>query len=233
MYVKKLFLVSTSTIKSRYSPGPSKIQGHDSQQQDVIHPVSRTNLNVFKPDLRKRTKTQTTKTSVMASNGPLKAVMPIKKVAPMLTTTIATPEGPIVNSRIPPQTANMETSMNFLTTAGKLSHTSTPMPPTRSSEQVSGFPNACSTPAICNIAKRPNGAIIKKTPRFSISTPSRLQQPLLNTSGITKRALTELAKSKSPVRPRNSLGGISVPAVRGRPSMVKQQITSRLASFDN
>ncbi|XP_011193126.2 uncharacterized protein LOC105218942 [Zeugodacus cucurbitae] len=228
-------LQSTSTIQSRYSLGPSKLQEHESQQQAVMHTITRSNLNVFKPDLKKRTKTQTTKTSVMASNGPLKAVIPIKKVAPMLTTTITTPEGPDVNSLLPPQTANMETSMNLLTTTGKLSHTSTPMPPTRCGEQLSGFPNACSTPAITSVAKRPNGTITKKNPRFSLSTPSKLQQPLANTSGIKKRALPELAKPKSPVRPRNSMSGISVPAVRGRQSLAKQQIvtkqtTSRLST---
>ncbi|XP_039960830.1 uncharacterized protein LOC120774988 [Bactrocera tryoni] len=220
-------LQNTSTIQSRYSLGPSKLREHESQQHAVLHPISRTNLNVFKPDLKKRTKTQTTKTSIMASNGPLKAVMPIKKVAPMLTTTIATPEGSNVNSRIPSQTINMETSMNLLTMAGKLSNTSTPMPPTRSGEQISGFPNACSTPAICSIAKRPNGTITKKNPRFSVSTPSKLQQPLVNTSGVKKRALPELTKTKSPVRSRKSLSGMSVPVVRGRQSMVKQQNVSK------
>lgn len=228
-------LQNTSTIQSRYSLGPSKLQKHESQQHAVMHPISRTNLNVFKPDLKKRTKTHSAKTSIMASKGPLKAIMPIKKVAPMLTATIATPERPNVNSRILSQTTNMETSMNLLTTAGKLSNTSTPMPPTRSGEQISGFPNACSTPAVSSIAKRPNGTIIKKNPRFSISTPSKLQQPLANTSGVKKRALPELTKAKSPVRSRNSLGGMSVPVVKGRQSMVKQpnvskQTTSRLST---
>uniref|UniRef100_W8C9Y0 Uncharacterized protein n=1 Tax=Ceratitis capitata TaxID=7213 RepID=W8C9Y0_CERCA len=230
--------IQNASVQSRYSLGTSKLQDRDAHQQAVVHPITRSNLNVFKPDLKKKSKQQTAKTSIMASNGPLKAVIPIKKVAPMLTVAMATPERSSASSRIQFQKVSMETSMHLLTTAGKISHTSTPMPTARNSDQIPDFPNACSTPSISGAIKRPDGTVTKKHPRFSISTPTfKTQQAFTNNSGLKTRAKPVPAKPKSPVRLRNSLGGMTAPApvIKGRQPLVKEQnvpkqTTSRLST---
>ncbi|XP_053951072.1 uncharacterized protein LOC128858655 [Anastrepha ludens] len=222
--------VQNSQIQSRHVLGPSKQLESEIQQQAVVHPIPRTNLNVFKPDLKKKTKQQTTKTSIMASREPLKAVIPIKKVAPMLTATMATPEGPVPNSRLLFQKDSMETSMHLLTKCGKMSNTSTPMPPAKSTGKIPVLPNACSTPAFSSAKANASGNVTKKT---SMPT-SILQQPFASTSGVKKRSLSELPRSKSPGRLRNSLPGPSLSTLKSRQpikqSNVSKPATSRLST---
>ncbi|XP_017481303.1 PREDICTED: uncharacterized protein LOC108370486 isoform X1 [Rhagoletis zephyria] len=220
-------------VQSRYSLGPSRMQDRETQQQAVVRPIQRTSLNAFKPDLKKRLKQQTTKTSVMASSEPLKAVIPIKKVAPMLTTTIATPEGPVAaNSRLISHKVNMETSMHLLTKSGKIATTSTPMPSSRGGDKICEFPSACSTPA--SGAVKSSGTITRNNPRFSISTPTfKLQQTSTTSSVLKKRPIPELTKSKSPGRARCSLGGMLTSTARDRhpitQSNAAKQTTSRMS----
>ncbi|XP_067637727.1 uncharacterized protein [Eurosta solidaginis] len=224
-----------TAIHSRYSLGPSKTHERETQlHQAVVHPIPRAaNLNAFKPDLKKRSKQQTAKTSVMTSKAPLKAVMPIKKVAPLLTATLATPERPLGNIRSQFHKASMETSMHLLTSSGKISNTSTPMSTARNSEQMSG---AYSTPAV-NISTnsaRSSGTVTKWSSRFSNSTPTtKLQPNATSNNTLKKRALPELTKAKSPVRMRNSLAGVPpVQAVKSKQSIkvpnIPKQLETRL-----
>ncbi|XP_073832100.1 uncharacterized protein [Musca autumnalis] len=182
------------------------IEGQQQQQKAIVRPMPTNNLPSFKPDLKKKHKTNTE--SIMKSSGPLKATIPVKKVAPMLKTSPPTPDN----------SGNI-TDDGHNSSKVKLKIPTTPMASGRSSSMgmaAAGYPNACSTPSLfTSPMKRSTSGTLQK-PRYSYlsATPNAKSTAATSTSSssMKRRTISEF-KAKSPLKSRlNTTGGSSGPS---------------------
>ncbi|XP_065364487.1 M-phase inducer phosphatase [Calliphora vicina] len=196
---------------------------HEGQQQAIVRPMSMpsNNLPTFKPDLKKKPKHNT---ESIIKSGPLKATIPVKKVAPMLKTSPPTPDN------------NTRTSKHHntsLQSQSKLSRVpTTPLPAKGSCNLGVGYPNACSTPAgFTSPLKRTTGPVNK--PRYSYMSatpnPKSSSSNAASSTGLKRRTLTEF-KAKSPLKPRVSSVGLAAAAAAVSSSSRTSSGSTRLST---
>ncbi|XP_023297235.2 uncharacterized protein LOC111679866 [Lucilia cuprina] len=200
---------------------------HEGQQQAIVRPMSMpsNNLPTFKPDLKKKPKHNT---ESIIKSGPLKATIPVKKVAPMLKTSPPTPDNNMGKS-----STLHNSSLQSLPKVGRVPTTPMSAKGTSSSLGV-GYPNACSTPAaFTSPLKRTTGPVNKPRYSYMSATPNPKSSSSSNSTtsaGLKRRTITEF-KAKSPLKPRvSSVGLAAAAAAAASSSRVSTSSSSRLST---
>uniref|UniRef100_A0A1B0AJ02 Uncharacterized protein n=1 Tax=Glossina pallidipes TaxID=7398 RepID=A0A1B0AJ02_GLOPL len=180
-------------------------EGIQQQQQPIVKPIliSKHSMPKFKPVLRKRSKSNAE--SIMKSSAPLKATLPVKKIAPLTKpNVIITPD----------QSLKSPMDQSSLHANGSVHLTPKPMGPSVSSI---GHPKASSTPTVLVSPIKPSASATKlRNTRLSILPNSKSSTLSVNSdmTALRRRTISEF-KAKSPHRPKVS--GVS--SSSSRPSM--------------
>ncbi|KAM7346428.1 uncharacterized protein ACRADG_006370 [Cochliomyia hominivorax] len=200
---------------------------HEGQQQAIVRPMTMpsNNLPSFKPDLKKKPKHNTE--SIIKSSGPLKATIPVKKVAPMLKTSPPTPDN------VGKSSSNLHNTS--LQNPSKISRVpTTPLPTKGGSSSMGvgvGYPNACSTPAaFTSPLKRTTGPVNKPRYSYMSATPNPKSSSTSSASASLKRRTITEFKAKSPLKPRVSSVGLAAAAAAASTTTRTTTGSSRLST---
>lgn len=198
------------------------VEGQQQQQQQkaIVRPMPTNNLQSFKPDLKKKHKSNATE-SIMKSSGPLKATIPVKKVAPMLKTSPPNPDNGAMKDDVH---NNSKVKLKMPTTpmaSGRTSALGVPV----------GYPNACSTPSLfTSPMKRTTAGTTLQKPRYSYLSATPNAKPVASaaSTAATKRRTISEFKAKSPLKSRlNTTAGA---AASSSASSRSASSTSRLST---